>query len=109
MKKIFIIVIIASVAFACSRKTASTAKSDIIISNKPVEKKESRVAEVNVEANAGKTIYTTRCTRCHGAKPLANYTAQQWKNILKSMAPKAGLTASETDQVKDFVTANAKK
>lgn len=65
-----------------------------------------------VESNllaAGKVIYETKCTRCHGMKGVASYTTDRWDGILKLMAPKAGLNEMETEQVKAYVRANAKK
>jgi mono/diheme cytochrome c family protein len=57
---------------------------------------------------AGRTIYTTKCTKCHGDKGVSNYTATTWDGILKYMAPNAKLTPTETAQVTAYVKANAK-
>ena len=60
-------------------------------------------------ASVGKTVYTTRCNRCHGLKNTENYTEQQWTGILKNMIPKARLNEDESKQVTAYVMANAKK
>jgi mono/diheme cytochrome c family protein len=57
----------------------------------------------------GKSVFTTRCGRCHGLKNTADYDATRWERILGSMAPKAGLNDEETKQVKAYVQANCKK
>jgi hypothetical protein len=59
--------------------------------------------------SAGQTIYINRCGRCHSLKPVQNYTAQQWDNILKSMIPKAKLNEDESKQVTAFIMEHAKK
>ena len=57
----------------------------------------------------GKSIYTTKCNRCHAAKNAGNYTFGQWQGILRSMVPKANLNAEEESQVTAYVKANAKQ
>lgn len=58
---------------------------------------------------AGKTIYETKCIRCHKPKPVENYTSLRWVSILKSMAPKSKLDSVQTAQVRAYVQTNAKK
>jgi len=58
---------------------------------------------------AGKSVYATKCTKCHAAKVVENYTADRWTGILKSMIPKAKLDDTESAQVTAFVMAGAKK
>lgn len=58
---------------------------------------------------AGKNVYAAKCTKCHAAKVVENYTADRWAGILKSMIPKAKLDETEAAQVTAFVTAGAKK
>lgn len=99
MKKFFILAVITSVAFACHRKTA--------VQSTPAPTAE-EVAHAEL-LKQGATIYTTKCTRCHGAKPVANYNTDQWTRILKGMIPKAKLTDAEAEQVTAYVMANAKK
>lgn len=56
----------------------------------------------------GKAVFVNRCGKCHALKQPNNYTKGQWENILKAMAPKAKLTAEETDQVSAYLLANSK-
>ena len=108
MKKLFVLSALVCLVFACSRKTVPA--EEIIISNKKEEKnKVEVVAATNNEATTGKTVYTTRCGRCHGLKPVDKYTATEWENILKVMIPKANLSEHESKDVTAYVMANAKK
>jgi cytochrome c5 len=58
---------------------------------------------------AGKTIFETRCNRCHDLKDPVVYTSERWTSILKSMIPKARLNEEQSQQVTTYVMANAKK
>jgi len=58
---------------------------------------------------AGKTVYSTKCTKCHPAKTVENYDVARWEGILKAMIPKAKLDETESAQVTAYVNANAKK
>ena len=108
MKKVFASIVIAGIVFACSRKTIP--QSEIIISNQEKKVDTTEIVATNTnETNAGKSVYTTRCGRCHALKPVENYTVQQWENILKSMRPKAGLNETDSKQVTVYVMEHAKK
>jgi cytochrome c5 len=51
----------------------------------------------------GRSIYTGKCTTCHSAKTITNYTAAQWQAIIPSMAKNAGLSSAETSALSDYV------
>lgn len=51
----------------------------------------------------GKTIYTTKCNTCHGLKPIVGRSEESWKHEIKSMAPKAKLTAEETELLSQYL------
>ena len=57
----------------------------------------------------GKTLFETKCTRCHVLKNAGDYTEQRWDGILRTMAFRARLTETQTQEVAAFVKANAKK
>jgi mono/diheme cytochrome c family protein len=61
------------------------------------------------DITVGKTVYETKCGRCHGLKNTADYTVERWPGIMRSMAPKAKLNEIETKQVTAYVMTNAKK
>lgn len=98
MKKTITIAVLALAVLACHRKTVpgSTAAAP----------KTDAHAEMVAQ---GKLVYTNSCGRCHGLKPVENYTSERWTNILKSMIPKAKLTDAQAEQVTAYVMANAKK
>ena len=106
MKATIVLAILATIVFACHRKTV-VGSDEIIISSKT--NKTSTSSSGSETTSAGQTIYTNRCGRCHGLKKTENYTAQQWENILKSMIPKARLNDDEAKQVTAYVLTNAKK
>ena len=116
MKKIVTVLSIASFVFACSPKVAPTANpgtsstsTSTTTTTTTTSTTTTPVSDVNETAiAAGHTIYTTKCTKCHGDKGVGNYTATRWEGILKAMAPKAKLTETETAQVAAYVKANAK-
>ena len=112
MKRLLsLLLLLAIIMIACSKKTVAT-KEVATESAQAVQPETSKstgeVADVNLIA-AGKTIYETKCTRCHGMKPTDFYTPERWDGILKTMVPKAKLTEGETEQVTAYVKANAKK
>lgn len=108
MKAVFTTLILALIVIACHRKTVASS-DNIIISNR-TNTETSKTEDSNSDLSfAGKTIYTSRCGRCHGLKNTENYTQQRWENILKAMIPKARLNDEEAKQVTAYVMANAKK
>ena len=59
---------------------------------------------------AGQAIYTTgKCVKCHEAKPVEKWKADQWKPILKSMIPKAKLDSLQKIQVTAYVNTHSKQ
>jgi hypothetical protein len=104
MKKISIIILMAVITYACSKKTITTQAAPAAASTTTPA-----VDSVATMQAMGRIIFTNRCGRCHALKNPSNYTEQQWTNILKMMAPKARLTETETAQVHAFLLANAKK
>jgi mono/diheme cytochrome c family protein len=56
----------------------------------------------------GKNVYTTKCGKCHALKNVGSFTYTQWEGILKSMVPKAKLTADEENQVVAYIKSNSK-
>lgn len=99
MKKIltasFAIVTLCVIVVACNRKATAAANE--------------QAAAQAAFLEAGKTIYNGKCVKCHNAKPVENWNADQWKPILKSMVRKAKLDSLEIAQVSGWVYANCKK
>ena len=107
MKKAATIVTLALLVFACSRKTVSTSDT----ASTPTTAATPATTETAHAAllEQGKAVYTTKCSKCHGAKEVTAYTATRWEGILKNMIPKAKLNEAESEQVTAYVMANAKK
>ncbi|HEX4666999.1 MAG TPA: hypothetical protein VH207_10390 [Chthoniobacterales bacterium] len=53
----------------------------------------------------GRKIYTTSCTECHVARPIAKYSVSQWHHYVGIMAPRAGLTPDDRAAVESYVVA----
>jgi hypothetical protein len=120
---LYVGILLVVVIIACSKKTVATKDSGVVstasesgtsttFETTPSESLkgsgETVVADASLMA-AGKTVYETKCIRCHAMKPLAVFTEPRWDAILKLMAPKANLTQVETQQVTAYVKANAKR
>lgn len=61
------------------------------------------------DIEAGKTVFTARCNRCHDLPDPSKYNAQRWDGILGVMTSRARLTKEETDNVTAYVKANCSK
>ncbi|MET0635941.1 MAG: hypothetical protein ABWZ25_07920 [Chitinophagaceae bacterium] len=61
------------------------------------------------DMEAGRVIYTTKCIKCHDAKPLEKWTQAEWQPILKSMIRKTKLDSLENMQVRLYVNTHARK
>ncbi|MES1221421.1 MAG: hypothetical protein ABUT20_38325 [Bacteroidota bacterium] len=104
MKKVFALCLFIAVIAAACHKKAVPATSTTAPAAAPV------VAAADAATlEAGKTILTTKCAKCHPAKNPGDYTVERWTGILTSMVPKAKLDVTETAQVTAYVNANAKK
>ena len=58
---------------------------------------------------AGRALYVGKCTKCHTAEPVRDYSAAQWQGkIIPAMAQKAKLTPEETANVLAYVLAASK-
>jgi len=51
----------------------------------------------------GRVIYTTRCTECHVARTIANYSIPQWRHYLNIMAPRAKLATEDRTALETYV------
>lgn len=125
MKKLFLPVLFFSIAVACTKKAVPTGASvpdgaqKAVEPNKPDAKPEvtTTMPVDNMpiapnkpsEEETGSTVFLSKCTKCHAAKTVSNYTFPQWEQILKKMIPNAKLSADEESQVVAYIRANAKK
>ena len=103
MKKIIsALSVLAAIAFACTPK-ASPAVTEATIPSEATVSKNATTIE------AGHTIFSTKCTRCHNEKPIQKWTYEKLRPVLGSMVKKAKLNTTEISQVAAYVHANAKK
>lgn len=109
--KIFITIsIISLLLFSCAQKISSPSQVRTVNEVKPPEDISAAISPKmeSPQVSAGKTIYTTKCARCHGAKPVTNWTVQEWIPIIDRMAPKARLDETEKANVTAYVNFYAK-
>lgn len=55
----------------------------------------------------GRKIYFGRCTSCHAADPVSDYTRSEWHGIIAEMAPKAKLSGAERSALTAYIMAHA--
>ena len=107
MKKTIVVCIAFSVVMiACHKKAVPTVTSRTELPPPPPS---AAPVYAVADVEAGKPLYETKCTRCHGKKDTEAYTTTRWEGILRSMVPKAKLNEDETRQVTAYVMTNAKK
>lgn len=103
MKKIIVCATALTIfAIACTPK-ASKSVTDATIPAATSVSKDGKAIE------AGHTIFTTKCTRCHGEKPLEKWDYEELRPVLASMVKKAKLSEEETGQVSAYAYSKAKK
>lgn len=58
--------------------------------------------------DGARTIYLTRCGRCHEPFSPRRASAGEWPGIVRKMGPRAGLFGEERDRVLRWLQANAR-
>jgi mono/diheme cytochrome c family protein len=56
------------------------------------------------ELQQGRVLYIDNCGSCHGFYNPDSFNTSQWSSIMNSMGPKTGMTGSESQLVKKYVT-----
>ena len=102
MKNLFIVLTITILMAACTPKASPAVTEATIPTSKSVSK-ETKTIE------AGHTIFTTQCTRCHKEKPIQKWTYEKSRPTLAIMVRKAKLDNPEIGQLTAYVYANSKK
>ena len=107
-KIIYSLVIMSSVLVACHKKAVPViaARTE---EPPPPAKTTPLVMSPSPAVEAGQIVYSTKCAKCHNAKPVQRWTTEEWKPILKSMIPKAKLDSTQSAQVTAYVEAFARK
>lgn len=95
MKKSFLLLGTVLALYACSESTTTEVVT---------EETNNAVAESTEEQRAqGKELFNTRCTKCHDAKVIDNYSREAWDKILPKMSGKAKLSAEENALVHAYI------
>lgn len=105
MKKIILsAIIISGLAVACTPKASPAKTAELIPMAGEVKTSSDLVA-------AGQKIFTTNCTKCHGAKTeyVTGHTYEEARPVLASMVQKSKLTDKEIQAVSAYVNSVAKK
>lgn len=96
MKKLTFLLATSVLIIACQPKTA-----DVIIEDVEDNTEESfNMAEVN----AGKVVYSNKCSKCHDAPVIKEVSNEKWAKVLTPMIKKAELTPEEEVQVRSFIS-----
>lgn len=86
--------------------STTTTTSSNGLGEKELSAAQKKWADVKLEnLKAGQLIYTTKCTKCHGANKITNYTEAQWEKLIAAMAPNAKLNTTETDDLTKYIYA----
>ena len=108
-QKLILPIALAGLILACHKKTVPEISSRTEFPPPPKSSMPSLPANSPEAIAAGKTIFETRCNRCHDLKIVDVYTAERWTTILQTMIPRARLNEEQAKQVRSYVMANAKK
>jgi uncharacterized membrane protein len=56
----------------------------------------------------GRHLYLTKCTKCHAAEPVREYSASEWHGLMPEMGEETKLTAAEEGAVLQYVLASGR-
>ena len=96
---IYSLCLFGAILYSCTSQTVVTSTST---SNTTINTSSDYVAN-------GKSVFDSKCGRCHGLPEPKEFNKDEWVKIIASMAPKAKLNADETNWVLSYVTVNAKQ
>jgi cytochrome c5 len=75
----------------------------------PVEQAAAYGGELSTEMLArGRHLYLTKCTKCHAAEPVRDYTASEWHGLMPEMGEETKLSAADEEAVLQYVLAAGK-
>ena len=99
---ILLLIMIVFITIACTPK-ASPSVTEATIPTSAAVSKDTKMIE------AGHTIFTTKCTRCHKEKPIEKWTYEKLRPTLAVMVQRAKLNNTEIGEISAYVYANSKK
>ncbi|MBL7730364.1 MAG: hypothetical protein JNM88_04235 [Chitinophagaceae bacterium] len=109
IRSVFTAILFTLLLAACQKKAAP------VITTRNAEKPSKIVSpyasegSVKPDTLTGKTVYTSRCGRCHGLPDATLYSKERWENVLLSMLPRAGVDKTDAVHVRAYVLALAAK
>ena len=71
--------------------------------------KSERTPAVKAEPLSGAELWTMNCSRCHMARNPGEFTAAQWRTIMRHMRIRANLPASQAKELQKYLEAGAGK
>lgn len=57
------------------------------------------------QLDLGRTVYITKCAKCHAPEPVLRYSRTHWEEILQEMIDETKLDAAESSAVRAYVFA----
>lgn len=66
-------------------------------------------APASAATDAGQALLESKCTLCHDLPVPQALTSSEWREMVNTMAPNAGLSDSEKTQLLDYLEPLAKK
>lgn len=91
--------------------SACNSKSVPVISSRVTEQPSKVNTPINIkpDVSIGRSIFITRCNRCHDLPKPEQYTAERWDGILSYMIPRSRLDNEQGVHVKAYLKLNAAK
>ncbi len=106
-KKLIIIGIALAFAFCHSKKKTTAVKpaeKTVVAARSPLAVAQKRwPGATDEELAQGKTIFETKCTKCHGAKKIVTRSEKSWLHEIDDMSPKAHLTPEEKEKLTRYI------
>jgi mono/diheme cytochrome c family protein len=94
-------------AFCHTKKKAVESPAPAVVTVAPksaLEIAQKRWPNTNSDELAqGKTIYETKCTKCHGEKKIVTRSEKSWLHEIDDMSPKAHLTPEEKEKLTRYI------
>lgn len=109
MKRILYIVAIGGAAMMlaqCSPKPRASMSSSATTPAAKVSEVKSKFGDEDIAV--GKTLFESKCDRCHGLKQPETRTVEKWEKVLPRMVNFAKLSDTEAGQVRAYILSHAK-
>lgn len=108
MNQAFLLIIVLFVVSACQKKAVP------VITERKYEPPKGVTTfpppgTINPDTIIGKTVFVSRCGKCHGLPEPIQFTAERWDGILSYMMPRARLDEAQKIHLAAYIKANAAK